>query len=146
MQRRLKDTLCRFAWVASTVVLCGHLIFIEPVLAAEDSGLKRVKITGYCLQGTTASGIETQDGICAYRLEDIGKTCRVYDAEGELIGEFLIADTGKRGGGVRNGTTVDIWKPTREECKALTQNGYIEIIEKTETAAAGTTATQKDAK
>lgn len=65
---------------------------------------------------------------------------RVYGEDGELLGEYLIADTGKKGGGVRAGTTVDIWKPTREECKALTQNGYIEIIEKTETAAAGTTA------
>lgn len=142
MRKKLSDILCRCAWVGSTAALCVHLICIEPVLAAEDPVLswRKVKITGYCLTGTTASGIETQDGICAFRPADIGKRCRVYDADGELIGEYLIADTGKRGGGVRAGTTVDIWKPTREECKALTQNGYIEIIEKTETAAAGTTA------
>ena len=140
MQRKLSDILCRCAWVGSTVALSVHLICVEPVLAAESSDLKRVKITGYCLQGTTASGIETQDGICAYRPEDIGKTCRVYDAEGELIGEYLIADTGKKGGGVRAGTTVDIWKPTKEECRALTQSGYIEIIEdKAQAAVAGTT-------
>ena len=140
MRKRLSDILCRCAWVASTAALSVYLTCVEPVLAAESAELKRVKITGYCLQGTTASGIETQDGICAYRPQDIGKTCRVYDADGGLIGEYLIADTGKKGGGVRAGTTVDIWKPTREECRALTQNGYIEIIEKTETAAAGTTA------
>lgn len=148
MRKKLSDMLCRFAWVASTAALSVHLTCVEPVLAAEDSELKRVKITGYCLQGTTASGIETQDGICAYRPEDIGKTCRVYDADGELIGEYLIADTGKRGGGVRAGTTVDIWKPTREECRALTQNGYIEILEpeeETEAATAGT-VTAQDAK
>jgi 3D (Asp-Asp-Asp) domain-containing protein len=147
MRKKLSDILCRCAWVGSTAALCVHLTCIEPVLAAEDPVLswRKVKITGYCLTGTTASGIETQDGICAYRSQDIGKTCRVYDADGELIGEFLIADTGKKGGGVRAGTTVDIWKPTRAECLELTQHGYIEILEETE-AATARTVTAQDAK
>lgn len=88
-----------------------------------------VRITGYCLKGRTASGIETQPGICAYRREDIGKTANVYNADMELIGTFLIADTGRKGGAIRRGEAVDIWKETRAECFALTQNGFIEVVE-----------------
>ena len=111
------------------ILMCGLLVCGDKVHAAEKIP---VKITGYCLKGTTASGTETQEGICAYRKEDIGKRARVYGEDGELLGEYLIADTGKRGGAVRKGKAVDIWKATRDECKALTQNGYIEIIEEDE--------------
>lgn len=88
-----------------------------------------VKITGYCLKGKTASGIETQPGICAYRREDIGKTANIYNANMELIGTFLIADTGRKGGAIRRGEAVDIWQETRKACFQLTQNGYLEIVE-----------------
>lgn len=88
-----------------------------------------VKITAYCLEGTTASGERTREGICAYRREDLGKTARIYNVEGELLGEYLIADTGKKGGAIRRGLAVDIWKPTRAECYQTTQEGFIEVIE-----------------
>ena len=89
-----------------------------------------VKITGYCLKGKTASGIETQPGICAYRREDIGKIANIYNADMELIGTFLIADTGRKGGAIRRGEAVDIWQETRKACFALTQDGFIEVVEK----------------
>ena len=98
-----------------------------PVKAAD---LQPVKITGYCIQGRTASGIETREGICAYRREDIGKIARVYDADMNLIGEFEIEDTG--GKKIKKGEAVDIWKPTKAECYKLTQTGYIEVVEKEE--------------
>ena len=89
-----------------------------------------VKITGYCLKGTMANGEQTRTGICAFRKEDIGKTARVYNENMELIGEYQICDTGK--GGVRKGSVVDIWKETKAECFALTQNGFIEVVEQEE--------------
>ena len=109
-------------------LLCVLLIY-RTARAEETHELVPVRITGYCLKGRTASGIETQPGICAYKREDIGKTANVYNADMELIGTFLIADTGRKGGAIRKGLAVDIWKPTRAECYQTTQEGYIEIIE-----------------
>ncbi|MBR2256516.1 MAG: hypothetical protein IJ899_04075 [Blautia sp.] len=86
-----------------------------------------VKITGYCLSGVMANGEEVHEGAVAYRREDIGKTCRIYNANMELIGEFQICDTG--GKRIRQGKTVDIWRPTKKECYQMTQQGYIEILE-----------------
>ena len=89
-----------------------------------------VKITGYCLSGVMANGEEVHEGAVAYRKEDIGKTCRIYNANMELIGEFQICDTG--GKRIRQGKTVDIWRPTKKECYQMTQQGYIEILESEE--------------
>ena len=105
------------------------LLIYRTARAEEAHELVPVRITGYCLKGRTASGIETQSGICAYRREDIGKTANIYNANMELIGTFLIADTGRKGGAIRRGEAVDIWKETRAECFALTQNGFIEVVE-----------------
>ena len=101
----------------------------DTVKAAEvEEGLiQPVWITGYCLQGVTASGEETREGICAYRRRDIGKTAIVYNADMELIGIYEVKDTG--GENVRSGTTLDIWFPTKEECHAITQKGYVVIVD-----------------
>ena len=113
-------------WIA--FLLCVLLIF-RVARAEEAHEVVPVRITGYCLRGRTASGIETQPGICAFRREDIGKTANIYNADMELIGTFLIADTGRKGGLIRQGKAVDIWMETRAECYALTQNGFIEVVE-----------------
>ena len=109
------------------ILWCVLSIYL--VARAEEPDLQPVKITGYNLKGITASGIETQPGICAYRKEDIGKIARIYNADKQLIGEYLIADTGKRGGAIRRGEVVDIWQETRAACFAITQNGFIEIVD-----------------
>lgn len=109
-------------------LLCVLLIY-RTVRAEEAHELVPVRITGYCLKGRTASGIETQPGICAFRKEDLGKIARIYNADKQLIGEYLIADTGKKGGAIRRGEVVDIWQETRAACFAITQNGFIEVVE-----------------
>ena len=108
------------------IVVLVCFLFVPATVHAEA---QPVRITAYCLDGITASGEHPREGICAYRKEDLGKTARIYNADGELLGEFLIADTGKKGGAIRKGLTVDIWKPTRAECFQTTQEGFIEIIE-----------------
>ena len=74
--------------------------------------------TAYCLNGTTATGTATRDGIAASKREWFGKTARVYwndnGEPGELIGEYTIEDTG--GTPIRNGSVIDIWLPSYEEC------------------------------
>jgi 3D (Asp-Asp-Asp) domain-containing protein len=74
--------------------------------------------TAYCLNGTTATGTQTRVGIAASKREWFGKTVRVYwndgGQAGSLIGEYVIEDTGGRP--IRNGSVIDIWMPTKDEC------------------------------
>lgn len=74
--------------------------------------------TAYCLDGTTATGTHTRQGVAAGKREWFGKTVRVYwndnGQPGSLIGEYTIEDTG--GKAIRNGSVIDIWMPTRDEC------------------------------
>ena len=74
-----------------------------------------------------ANGEQTHEGAAAFRKGDIGKICRIYNEDMTLFGEFTICDTG--GKNIREGKTVDIWKPTRPECFQVTRNGFIEILE-----------------
>ena len=128
MRENLRDMLCRLAWIGSTAALCVHLIYGEPALAAAyGPELRPVKITGYCLRGKTASGIQTREGICAYRKVDIGKMAIVYGEDMELIGVYEIQDTGAYN--VRKGYILDIWCKTKEECNQLTQEGWVQIVD-----------------
>lgn len=74
--------------------------------------------TAYCLNGTTATGTQTRQGIAAGKREWFGKTVKVYwndgGIAGGLIGTYVIEDTGGRS--IRNGSVIDIWMPTKEEC------------------------------
>lgn len=92
----------------------------------ETTTLQPVRVTGYCKVGKTASGQETTLGGCAYKKELIGRKVNVYDADMNLIGQFVINDTG--GKRIREGLTVDIWRSSRRECFELTCNGYLELL------------------
>lgn len=109
-------------------LLCVLLIF-RVARAEEAHELIPIKITAYCLQGTMANGEKVHEGAVAYRKEDIGRMCRLYSADMQLIGEFTVCDTGKKGGAVRKGLVVDVWRPTKQECYQMTQCGYIEFFE-----------------
>ena len=74
--------------------------------------------TAYCLSGKTATGTDARLGIAASKREWFGKTARVYwndnGEPGDLIGEYIIEDTGSEP--IRNGSVIDIWLPTYDEC------------------------------
>lgn len=74
--------------------------------------------TAYCLKGKTATGTQTRPGIAASKREWFGKKCRVYlndnGEPGQLVGEYTIEDTGGRP--IRNGSVIDVWLPTEDEC------------------------------
>lgn len=74
--------------------------------------------TAYCIDGITASNTHTRPGICASKREWFGKTAKIYrnvdGHPGELIGVYTIEDTGGRP--IRNGSVIDIWLPTEDEC------------------------------
>lgn len=88
--------------------------------------------TAYCINGTTASGTQTRRGIAAGKREWFGKTAKVYwndnGTVGELIGEYIIEDTG--GTPIKNGSVIDIWMPTRDECMDFGRRlVYVEIVD-----------------
>lgn len=93
---------------------------------------KSMIATAYCIDGTTASGTHTRQGIAAAKKEWIGKTAKVYrnanGSVGELIGEYVIEDTG--GESIQNGSVIDIWMPTRDECLQFGRRlVYVEIVD-----------------
>jgi len=84
----------------------------------DRSALHSMIATAYCLDGTTATGTHTRRGIAASKREWFGKTVRVYwndcGSPGALVGEYVVEDTGGRA--IRNGSVIDIWMPTADEC------------------------------
>ena len=109
------------------IVVISMILTLYTVARAEERELIPVHVTGYCLNGTMANGEQTHEGAAAFRKGDIGKICRIYNEDMTLFGEFTICDTG--GKNIREGKTVDIWKPTKAECFQVTRNGFIEILE-----------------
>lgn len=96
------------------------------------SAYRSMIATAYCLNGTTASGTQTRRGIAAGKREWFGKTAKVYwndnGTVGELIGEYIIEDTGSTP--IKNGSVIDIWMPTRDECMDFGRRlVYVEIVD-----------------
>lgn len=77
--------------------------------------------TAYCLRGKTATGTQTREGVAASKREWFGKKAKVYINDngkpGKLIGEYTIEDCG--GDNILNGTVIDLWMPTEDECFAF---------------------------
>lgn len=98
----------------------------------ENAQYQSMIATAYCLSGTTATGTQTRQGIAAGKSEWFGKTANVYANSngniGELIGSYVIEDTG--GTPIRNGSVLDIWMPTKEECLNFGRRlVYVEIVD-----------------
>lgn len=76
----------------------------------EAVGFTKMHTTAYILQGTTADGGHTRPYICASSIDHIGDVAIVYTLDGEYLGMYECTDTGKEGGGVRAGRTLDVWR------------------------------------
>ena len=88
--------------------------------------------TAYCLTGSTAIGTTPRSGIAASKPSWFGKRVNVYwndgGKPGSLIGTYTIEDTG--GAPIRNGSVIDIWLPTEDECFAFGRRCVVvEVIE-----------------
>lgn len=94
----------------------------------KDSAVK-IRCTGYCDIGYTASGEWTRDGIVAGKREWLGRKAAIYrvnsdNTVGELIGYYEFKDTGAgidtdgdgKGDSIILGKSIDIWHPTEEAC------------------------------
>lgn len=79
--------------------------------------------TAYVLEGTTASGEQTRDGICASgHREWLGKTIMMYqrtaDGVGELIGIYDCQDTGC------HENVIDVWCDGMDEMQSFMDRVY----------------------
>lgn len=105
----------------SIVPIVAILLFLKP--SDEDlakleirNNTTYMRVTCYTWTGNkTASGVYPEEGMCAARSEDIGKTAYVYDLHYNFIGEFEITDCGGAWS-LQNGTSIDIYRDTLERC------------------------------
>ena len=128
------------------LVFLSLFITINLNLSASDSGLKKIRCTCYVINGITASGQETRDGVIAGRFEDLGKVAAIYrynndGSIGEFIGYYEFFDTGTgidtdndgEGDSIIKGLSIDIWKSDIVEAKDwITEYGdyvYVKIID-----------------
>lgn len=80
---------------------------VEPVVSAPTPQAKRsFEATAYTIEGKTASGAQTRDGIVAAdpKILPLGTRIRVSGA-GQYDGEYLVADTGRE----IKGEEIDIY-------------------------------------
>lgn len=103
------------------------MLIIAINMSKDPSNLIATNATAYCINGVTASGEWTREGICASKSEYIDDYIFVYQklpdgSVGKLIGFYECKDTG--GAAVANGQIVDIWKPNMNECQAFMDTVY----------------------
>ena len=94
--------------------------------AETEPTLIKMRVTAYCINGITASGTPTREGICATGKSGmLGKTVIVYrrlpnDEIGEALGIYEVTDTGC------NENVIDIWQPTLDDCQSVMDWAYEE--------------------
>lgn len=95
--------------------------------AAHEKGKQEFEATAYSIEGETASGRQTREGIVAADpdLLPLGSRIRVHDA-GEYSGEYTVADTGR----AINGREIDIYLRSDREAKEFGRRTVqVEVIE-----------------
>lgn len=82
--------------------------------------------TAYSIEGKTASGAKTREGIVAAdpRILALGSRIRVHDA-GEYSGEYVVSDTGR----TVKGQEIDIYVANDSEAKRFgRKNVKVEVV------------------
>lgn len=128
-------------WLKRGVLaLIISLVAISRPVRADE--LIKGSATAYCIDGTTASGEQTREGICASSEDRLGKYIILYkclpdDTVGDFIGLYSCKDTGATKG-IKNGTVIDVWRSNYDSCQDFMNlvysdgckgNVYIRIIE-----------------
>lgn len=105
-----------------------------------------IRCTCYIDRGTTASGVQTREGIIAGRKEWLGMVAVLYEVKedgtlGDFIGYYEFCDTGAgidtdgdgNGDTIRTGNSVDVWQPSMTNAKAwIKEHGdyvYMQIVD-----------------
>lgn len=82
----------------------------------EANGFQLMNATAYYTGEITADGSEVHEGGCACSLDHVGDVAIIYTTNGNFLGYYECNDTGKKGGGVRNGTVIDIYRCNYTRC------------------------------
>ena len=116
-------------------LLIAVVIFLTPISANatgvnSEPTLLKAKATAYILKGTTASGEETREGICAAKKEWLGCTIIMYqrlpdDTVGMFIGAYEVKDTGGTKG-IKSGKVIDVWRPSLDDAQAFMDAVYLD--------------------
>ena len=94
----------------------------EPVALPDARGAFPVerrlemRATAYCLRGTMRTGVRVRDGMAAGdpSVLPLGTVIRVSHPDGELVGIFVIMDTG----GAIRGNKIDLWMSSCDDARA----------------------------
>lgn len=121
MRKILKATL-------GLMILTGYLLCPFITAQAEEPVLSPANITVYNDTGIMRWGQQTRYGVCAGSEEYKDCMIVVYQrlpdgSLGDFIGMFECLDTGGTKG-LNNGTVIDVWKPTMEECQQFIDLTY----------------------
>lgn len=123
--------------IAILIGLTITLNFCISTKADEIEEPRKIFVTAYIIQGTTASGTQTREGVCAMNRSLLGKTVIIYlmnddGSVGDVYGIYEVEDTGATRG-LKNGSVVDIWCPSMEDAKRVMADtkgvGFIQIID-----------------
>lgn len=104
--------------------LIAILTVVMSINSFTDTLMVPMHATYYDLQGTTASGLPTGDGICATGNKNLlGCEAILYQrlpdgSKGKYIGTYLIADTGC------SNRVIDVWKPNTSEGQEFMDKVY----------------------
>lgn len=124
--------ILRFLVIADMSFLLIWLLVTEVHAAAADPTVEPVKmrVTCYCDQGITYSGVPVREGIIAGKKEWLGAAVYLYEVNddgsmGLMVPEiFQVLDTGfgmdKDGDGVgtiQEGKSIDLYMPTIEDAR-----------------------------
>lgn len=119
--------------ILSVILLSTMLLTLSAQADANTlEGVTRVRCTCYTIDGITASGQHTRQGIVAGKKEWLGCVAVLYDINGEFIGFYEVLDTGGTNA-IRSGKTIDVWveddEAVREWQRKFGDYVYIQIIE-----------------
>lgn len=108
--------------ILSITMAAGRITY-----ASTQPPLLKARATAYCIEGITASGEPTRNGICAAKREWIGKTLVIYKRLpngqiGDLIGIYECLDTG--GDAIEAGKVIDIWCEDLDKCQDFMNQVY----------------------
>lgn len=138
----------------STVVLISVLVIAVHSTAHSAQPIRdwtyykmpqAVRCTCYIDRGTTASGIQTREGIIAGRKEWLGMAAVLYEVKedgtlGDFIGYYEFCDTGAgmdtdgdgKGDTIKTGNSVDVWQPSMQNARNwIKEHGdyvYMQIV------------------
>ena len=119
------------------------IFLINMHITVKANNLQYIRCTCYTAKADaiTASGKVVKESYIAGKREWIGKTCKLYDKDKNVIGTFEFADTGAgidtdgdgKGDSIKCGKSIDVYRSSLKRCYDwIGQYGdyvYMEVID-----------------